>query len=82
MTDTATRTAPTSGLADDVRSALEACGVDLSVVGGDPASTTAVASPITGEPLVGARLDTVADIDAAIGRARPGTPRPRCAARW
>ncbi len=70
MTDTLTSAAPTSGLADDVRAALEACGVDLSVVGGD----ATVSSPITGEPLVGARLDTVADIDAAIGRAAEAFP--------
>ena len=77
MTDTLTRTSATAGangLADDVRAALEACGVDLAVVGGDAASTTAVSSPITGEPLVGARLHTVADIDAAIGRAAEAFP--------
>ena len=75
MTDTLTRpsTSP-SGLADDVRTALEACGVDLSVVSGDARSTTAVASPITGEPLLGARLDTRADIDAAVGRAAEAFP--------
>ena len=70
MTDTLTPAAPTSQLATDVRAALEACGVDLSLVGGD----AQVASPITGEPLVGARLDTVADIDAAVGRAAEAFP--------
>ena len=67
MTDTLTAA---TTLADDVRAALEACGVDLSVVGGD----ALVSSPINGEPLVGARLDTVADIDAAIGRAAEAFP--------
>ena len=67
MTDTLTAT---TTLADDVRAALEACGVDLSVVGGD----ALVSSPINGEPLVGARLDTAADIDAAIGRAAEAFP--------
>jgi L-aminoadipate-semialdehyde dehydrogenase len=70
MTDPLTSTP----LADDVRTALEACGVDLSAVGGDAGSTTVVASPITGEPLVGARIDSVTDIDAAIGRAAEAFP--------
>jgi aldehyde dehydrogenase (NAD+) len=76
MTETLARSsAPISGslspsLSTDVRAALEACGVDLAAVGGD----STVASPITGEPLVGTRLDSAEDIDAAIGRAAEAFP--------
>ena len=52
-------------LSETVRAALEAVGVDLAAVTGE----ATVASPVTGEPLLGVRFDRAEDVDAAIGRA-------------
>ena len=55
----------TETIADGVRSALKATGVELSEIEGD----AVIRTPITGGPLVGTRLHSGDEIDAAIGEA-------------
>ena len=55
----------TEAIADGVRSALKATGVELAEIEGE----AIIRTPITGGPLVGTRLHSADDIDAAIGAA-------------